>query len=38
MNSGIELKDILEYIKKNDFETYLEYNNLKNQLLCRQAT
>lgn len=32
MNSGIELKDILEYIKKNDFETYLEYNNLKNEL------
>ena len=32
MNAGIELKDILEYIRKNDFETYLEYDNLKNEL------
>ena len=32
MHSGIELKDILEYIRKNDFETYLEYDNLKNEL------
>ncbi len=32
MNSEIELKDILEYMRKNDFQTYLEYDNLKNKL------